>query len=214
MSEATAESERMDEELARHVRRAFGFEEPPRTYEEFWVEMAATYQAELGRGLAPADLCTTDRSPHWARVDGETHRYQCVTDAFLLGTYLDEPVTARTVSPVSGTELVVEFDADGVVAVPEGAQLSYGVERSVEPPDGPITPEKMYGRFCPYSEAFASRGEYEEWAAAHPGVASDVQPLDEALELQARLLDPSGRAGQTADTGNPDRESGPDCSCC
>lgn len=207
MPEPPTRSARTDEEFARHVQRAFEFDEPPRTFGEFWTEMAATYEEGLGRGLAPEDLCTTDRSPHWARVGGDTYHYQCVTDAYLLGTHLDEPVTARTASPVSGTELVVQLDA-GSVSVPEGAQLSYGVERSVRPPDGSITPEKMYGRFCPYSEAFASRGEYERWAAADPAVVSDAQPLEEALDLLAGLL---GRGNATDDRRRGGSDAG--CSC-
>lgn len=197
--------QRMDEELARHVRRAFGFEEPPRTYEEFWVEMSRTYAEGLGRELSADDLCTTDRSPHWARVGGDTHYYQCVTDALLLGAYLDEPVTARTVSPGSGTEIVVEFDADGVASAPEGALLSFGVERSVEAPDGAVTPAKMYGRFCPYGKAFASRDEYEEWTAANPEVVADAQPLGEALDLLGGLLSSADPDGQLA--------AGEGCSC-
>jgi hypothetical protein len=114
------------------------------------------------RELTLTDLCTTEQSPHWATVDRETQHYQCVTDGFILGTVLDDPVTVYTESPVTSTELVVEFDADGVASVPDDAVLSFGVEQSVPRPDGPVTPELMYGRFCPYSNVFASRAEYDQ----------------------------------------------------
>ena len=193
----TPESGRLDVEFRTHVARAFEFDEPPETFEAFWRRMTETFAEALDRDVTVDDLCTTDESPHWATVDGETRHYRCVTDAFVLGTYLDEPTTARTVSPVSGTELVVEFDADGVVSAPEDAVLSFGVERSVEAPEGPVTPATMYGRFCPYSKAFASREEYQQWDADNPEVVSDVQSLDESLALQARFLDDAGSLGDT-----------------
>jgi hypothetical protein len=216
MSEPDTPSTRIDDELQTHVARGFDFEEPPETFEAFWEQMMRTFAEALGRSVAVEDLCTTDESPHWARVGGETQYYQCVTDAFLLGVYLDEPVTARTVSPVSGEELLVEFDADGTVSAPEGAVLSFGVERAVEAPDGPVTPEAMYGRFCPYSKAFLSHEEYERWVAANPGVVSDVQPLEESLALQARLIedtDPVGDSGQFGETEKSQGGCGDGCSC-
>jgi hypothetical protein len=209
MSESDTSTHRIDDELRTHVARAFDFDEPPETFEAFWAKMMRTFADALGRSVAVEDLCTTDDSPHWATVNGETRYYQCVTDAFLLGTSLDEAVTTRTVSPVSGTELVVEFDEDGVVSAPEGAVLSFGVERAVDVPDGPVTPETMYGRFCPYSKAFASRDEYDQWAAATPGVVADVHPLDESLDLQARLL---GDA-DLLDTSRSRGASDEGCSC-
>jgi hypothetical protein len=209
MSDSDTTPDRIDDELRPHLARAFGFEDQPATYEAFWEPMLRTFADALGRGLTLEDLCTTDSSPHWATVRGETRYYRCVTDAYLLGILLDEPVTARTVSPVSGTELVVEFDTDGAVSTPAGAVHSFGVDRAVDAPDGPITPETMYGRLCPYSKAFASRAEYDRWAAAHPEVASDAIPLDESLAVQARLL------GDTT-APHPDRsaaQSDGDCSC-
>ncbi|PSQ15434.1 hypothetical protein BRD00_14150 [Halobacteriales archaeon QS_8_69_26] len=209
MSDKRPAADRIDEEFASHVQRAFGFDEPPGTYGEFWEEMTTTFATALDRDVSLDDLCTTDESPHWASVDGERQYYQCVTDAFVVGATLDDPVTVRTVSPVSGTEIVVEFDRDGVVSAPEDAVLSFGVERSVERPDGPITPQKMYGRFCPYNEAFASPEEYEEWAADNPDVVSDDKSLGRSLDTLARVVPDAG----LADDGELSQESGRGCGC-
>lgn len=149
MSGSDTPSHRTDEDLRIHIARASKFDEPPETFEALWEQMMGTFAEALGRGVTVDDLCTIDEPPHWATVSGETRYDQCVTDAFLLGIYLDEEVTTRTVSAMSETELVVEFDADGAVSAAEGAVLSSGVERSVDAPDGPVTPEAMYGRFCP-----------------------------------------------------------------
>lgn len=177
----------LSEDLRTGVARAFDSDEPPATFEAFWTEILRTFAEGLDRELTLTALCTIDRSPHRATADGDTQRYRCVTDGFVLGTVLGERVTVRTESPVSGTESTVEFDVGGVASVPGEAQLSFGVPRSVSRPEGAVTPESIYGRFCPYSNAFASRGEYERWAADTPDVVSDVHPLDEALAIQARL---------------------------
>lgn len=219
MPEPDTSTYRIDEKLQTNVARAFKFEEPPETFEAFWEKMMQTFADALDRGVTVEDLCTTDSSPHRATVNGETRYYQCVTDAYLLGVYLDEEVTVRTVSPISETELIVQFDADGVISAPEDAVLSFGVERSVTAPEGSVTPETMYGRFCPYSKAFASRDEYEQWNAANPEVVSDIQPLDESLDLQARLLgtaeslDTTRSRTMSDDNTHPQTPSDEGCSC-
>jgi hypothetical protein len=69
----------------------------------------------------------------------------------------------------------------------------------------------MYGRFCPYSNVFASRAEYDQWASDHTDVVSGIHPLDAALELQAHLLDDTASGG-SADHSR-DRAA-PECTCC
>lgn len=207
----TAEARRIDPELRPHLARAFGMDPAPERYDAFWRRMVETYETGLGRDLTPEDLCTTDESPHRAEVDGEAYRFQCVTDAFVLGLAVEEPVTARTVTPVEASELVVEFAGGEPIAVPEGAVLSFGVERDVEAPAGTLTPAETYGRVCPYSKAFASREAYERWDAANPSVVSDAQPLGDALDLLSGLST-AGLGGVPGDgAGTAD---GAGCQCC
>lgn len=142
--------------------RPLKFDQPPAAFEAFREHMMHTFAEALGHAVSVDDRCPTDELPHWATVNGETRYDQCVTDALLLGIYPDDAVTSRPGSPVSDTELVVECDADGLVAAPEDALLSFGVERSVAAPAGPVRPAAMYERFCPYSKAFASREQFEQ----------------------------------------------------
>lgn len=191
-----------------HVTDVFGFDAEPATFRELWERMIEAFAAGLDRPVTAGDLCTTDASPHRAFVDGESQAFQCVTDAFIFAGLYGGDVTVRTVSPLDGDELTVGFDATGAATTPEGAVLSVGVERSAEAPDGPVTPERMYGRFCPYSKAFASCDEYERWTENRPEVAAEALPLDEALTMLARLtgrvLDAEWQSRSEAET---------DCSC-
>jgi len=136
--------------------------------------------------------------------DGET-LYRCRADRRL------DTAPPPFVAPPNGTATVL-VTGDGVVSAPDGAVLSFGVERGVEPPDGPVTPEAMYGRFCPYSKAFASHDEYDQWVEANPRVVSDVQPLDESLDLQARLMADADSLGD-GDTTESRDSTGDGCSC-
>ncbi len=225
----------LDDELATHVQRAFDMDETPETYRDLWAAIERTFGAVLDRDLSLADLCTTERSPHWAAVGDRRQHYQCVTDAYMVGAVIAEPVTARTVCPVSGTELAVEFDGEGGVTAPAGAVLAFGVRRDVEPPDGPVTPEAMYGRVCPYNKAFASRAAFEEWADEDALVAEAVD-LEAALALLTDVfgdheslgagpsdVEAIGTEGEAGDATRGSTDGGsephlnsdgnPDCSC-
>ena len=194
----------------RHVADAFGFDAEPATFRELWARMLATFAAGLDRPVSAADLCTTDASPHRAVVDGESQSFQCVTDAFIFAGLHDGDATIRTVSPLDGEALTVEFDAMGAAAAPEGAVLSLGVERGTGAPDSPVTPERMYGRLCPYSKAFTSREEYERWTDDRPEIATEVLPLDVALTLLARLTGRAFDANGQSRSGSADEA---DCAC-
>jgi len=193
-----------------HVADAFGFDAEPATFRELWQRMMNTFATALDRPVSAADLCTTDASPHRAVIDGESQSFRCVTDAFILAGLRGGDATVRTVSPLDGTDLAVEFDATRAATTPDGAVLSVGVERTAKTPNAPVTPERMYGQFCPYSKAFASREEYERWADTHPEVATEVLPLDRALTLLARLTGRTLDGAESTPDGSGDEA---DCVC-
>jgi hypothetical protein len=78
-----------------HVADAFGFDAEPATFGELWERMMATFAAALDRPVSTADLCTTDASPHRAVVDGESHSFRCVTDAFIFAVLHGGNATVR-----------------------------------------------------------------------------------------------------------------------
>ncbi|MFA1609999.1 organomercurial lyase [Halobellus rubicundus] len=200
----------LDQPVRRHAADAFGFDAEPETFGDLWGRMMATFADALGRPARATDLCTTDASPHRAVAGGESQSFRCVTDAFIYAGLRGGDVTVRTVSPLEGRGLSVEYDADGAVNAPDGAVLSFGVERDASPPGGPVTPERMYGRVCPHSKAFVSRDEYERWAAARPEVATQALPLDGALAALARL---AGREFGGDGGREPRRGADEGCAC-
>ena len=173
--------------LGKRVQTVFRFEQRPETFGDWGAWMTQTYEEDLDRSLSPEDLCLVDSSNHEAQVGDNVYYYQCTLDAFVVGYLVDESVTVESVPPTSDTVITVEFTDGGVRADPEDSILSFGIAEDVEPPEGAITPEKMYGFICPYGHAFPSRTEYEEWAATTDAVTTATE-LTDGLEIARELL--------------------------
>ena len=143
-----------------------------------------------GSAIDVDDLCHADQeTKHWGVLDGETYHFQCFYDAVALAELADAPVEIRTESP-DGT--VVEARATGtneVTVDPDGAVVSFGVSRSVEPPsdDGP-TLQETYAAVCPYVKAFPDRESYEKWAESAPA-ATVGMPLADGTGVAASLVE-------------------------
>ena len=173
--------------LGDRIRTVFRFEQRPETFGDWGAWMTQTYEEDLNRSLSPEDLCLVDSSNHEARIGDDVYYYQCTLDAFVVGYLVDETVTVRSIPPTSDTIITVEFTDDEVQADPEDSMMSFGIAEDVEPPEGAITPEKMYGYICPYGHAFPSRTEYEEWAATTEAVTT-ATGLADGLEIARELL--------------------------
>lgn len=174
-------------DLADRIRTVFRFDRRPETFGEWGERMTRTYEADLDRTLTPEDLCLVESSNHVARVGDDVYHYQCTLDAFVVGYLADEPVTVESTPPTSETTVTAAFAPGDVRSHPEGSVLSFGIAPNAGPPDGAITPEKMYGQLCPYGHAFPSEAEYEEWAAATDAITTAIDLVD-GLETAWELL--------------------------
>lgn len=186
-NQRTATAIELPPDLGERVQTVFKFEQRPETFGDWGAWMTQTYEEDLDRSLSPEDLCLVDSSNHEARVGDDVYYYQCTLDAFVVGYLVDESVTVRSVPPTSDTVITVEFTDGEVRADPEDSVLSFGIAEDVEPPEGAITPEKMYGYICSYGHAFPSRTEYEEWAATTDAVTTATE-LADGLEIARELL--------------------------
>lgn len=169
------------------VQTLFGFDQRPETFGDWGAWMTQAYEKGLDRTLTPEDLCLVDSSNHQAQIGDTLYNYQCALDAFVVGYLIDEPVTIQSTPPTSDTTITVEFDDGEVRADPEGIVLSFGIAENVEPTEGATTPEQMYGYICPYSHAFPSQMEYEEWARNTDAVTITTDLID-GLEIARELL--------------------------
>lgn len=173
--------------LGDRVQTVFRFEQRPETFGDWGAWMTQTYEEDLDRSLSPEDLCLVDSSNHEARVGEDVYYYQCSLDAFVVGYFVDESVTVRSVPPTSDMTITIEFTDSEVRVDPKDSVLSFGIVEDVDPPEGAVTPEKMYGYICPYGHAFPSQAEYEEWAATTDAVTTATE-LADGLEIARELL--------------------------
>lgn len=167
-------------------------EEPPATYGE-WAATTATVLQEADIFFDVEALCTTDESPHRATFgDGEVQYFRCVLDTLLVPLVLDdaEPVAVETKCPVTGEAVELRVTREGVIATPDDAVVSFGIDAEPgEPADLDRHPLQAYGQFCPYINAFADRAAYDEWAGATSEAVTTPLSVVEAFELAELLVD-------------------------
>lgn len=171
-------------DLAARLAELFELDAPPETVAAWLDDALAAIRRVQGRDIAVGDLCHAEDGPHVARCDGETYRFVCVLDAFVLAGLTDESVAIESHDPETGEPLELTVTADGRAIAPDGTVVSLGVARDV--PDGPLTSTKTYGALCPYVHAFGSEATYEAWADT---VDAETTPLSvEDAAAAARIL--------------------------
>lgn len=175
--------------LGERLERGLGLDDRPETFGD-WVEAMLTI-AERGDLDVDLDaLCTTEESPHRATYGGESQHYQCVLDPIIVPFLADGGrIDVETECPASGRPIEFTVTETSMTVDPATAVLSFGIDADVDAPDGIASPALVYGRICPSVNAFATREEYETWAADVDAVTMALS-ADDALAL-ARAL---GRA--------------------
>ncbi|QIO25273.1 organomercurial lyase [Haloarcula sp. JP-L23] len=136
-------------------------------------------------------LCTTETSRHEAIIDGEPLYFHCVLDALVVPFLreADDPVTIRSESPASGTVVEIQAGQDSLTVEPPDAVMSFGVAADVEAPAADDVDLSLgYEWFCPYTNAFPTDAEYEEWAAKTDAVTMAI-PMDVAHQLARDIPD-------------------------
>lgn len=174
--------------LGEGLRVALDLERRPRNFGEYVDAMAVLVEQE-GLQVDLAVLCTTDESPHRATFRGQTKHYHCALDAIIVPFIADEAerVTIETVSPLSGNRIMFIVTHPTIIADPPETVLSFGIAADI---GGQLSnsrsPALAYRRVCPYSKAFTSHAEYEQWAEAADAHTIPIT-LQDGLEL-ARAL--------------------------
>ncbi|MFC6616216.1 organomercurial lyase [Halopenitus salinus] len=173
-------------DFANHLAAVSNLETPPETMGDYWATFAEQLAAS-DRTIEPEDLYTDDPTRHEVRVNGQIQYSPCILDA--LGAAVMEtqdPVTVRSVDPVTRTPITFTVQNGGVDVTPEDTVITFGIAVSIpelEDSDETIfswmlqteTPT-LTNTFCQYINAFESADTYEQWAAETDGKTMPFQP--------------------------------------
>jgi hypothetical protein len=173
-------------DFANHLAAVSNLETPPETIGDYWA-MFAEQLAASDRTIEPEDLYTDDPTRHEVRVNGQIRYSPCILDA--LGAAVMEtqdPVTVRSVDPVTRTPITFTVRNRGLDVTPEEAVITFGIAPSI--PELEDTDETIFSwmlqaetptltnTFCQYINAFESADTYEQWAAETDGKTMPFQP--------------------------------------
>lgn len=170
--------------LGEQLKLIFTLDNAPGTLDE-WVEMAVTLLREDDVTVDLDALCTADSSWNTARIGETTHHFHCVLDAIVAPFLVDEldEIAIRATSPLTESVVELQVTPDEMISSPEDAVVSIGVGADSTAPDADARiSEVAYERFCPYTNAFPSRAEYDQWAAETDAETVAIS-VGEAYEL-------------------------------
>lgn len=181
-------------DFADHLAAVSNLETSPETMGDYWARFAEQLAAS-DQTIEPADLYTEDPTRHEVRVNGQVRYSPCVLDA--LGAAVMEtqdPVTVRSVDPVTRTPITFTVDDGAVDVTPEDAVITFGIAATI--PELEDSDETIFSwmlraetptltkTFCQYINAFESVDTYEQWAAGTDGKTLPFQPA--AVETLTR----------------------------
>ena len=153
---------------------------------EYWSGFADQLAAS-DQTIEPEDLYTEEPTRHEVRVNDQIRYSPCVLDA--LGAAAMEaqnPVTVRSVDPVTRTPVTFTVEDGTVDVTPEDAVITFGIAASI--PELEASDESIFNWilqedtpsvtdvFCQYINAFESADTYEQWAAETDGKTVPFQP--------------------------------------
>ena len=173
-------------DFADHLAAVSNLSTPPETIGDYWAKFAEQLAAS-DQTIEPEDLYTENPTRHEVRVDGQIRHSPCILDALGAAVMEDQnPVTVRSVDPVTKTPITFTVDDETVDVTPDEAVITFGIASTV--PELEDTDEIIFSwmlqtetpsltnAFCQYINAFESADSYEQWAADTDGKTVPFQP--------------------------------------
>lgn len=173
-------------DFADHLAAVSNLNTPPETMGDYWTKFAEQLAAS-DQTIEPEDLYTAEPTRHEVRVNGQIRYSPCILDA--LGAAVMEhqdPVTVRSVDPVTKTPIMFTVNNETVDVTPEEAVITFGIASTI--PELEDSDEIIFSWmletemptltnvFCQYTNAFESTDTYEQWAAETDGETVPFQP--------------------------------------
>ncbi len=181
-------------DFADHLASVSNLETSPETMGDYWA-LFAEQLAVSDQTIEPEDLYTEDPTRHEVRVNDRIQYSPCVLDALGAAVMEDQdPVTVRSVDPVTRTPVTFTVEDGTIDVTPEDAVITFGIASAIpelESSDETIfswmlqaeTPS-LTNTFCQYINAFESTQTYEQWAAETDGETMPFQPASVGMMVQ------------------------------
>jgi hypothetical protein len=118
-------------DFADHLAAVSNLESPPDTMGDYW-ELFAEELATSDQTIEPEDLYTEDPTRHEVPVNGQIRYSPCVLDALGAAVMEDQdPVTLRSVDPVTKRPVTFTVDDGTVDITPEEAVIAFGIAGTI-----------------------------------------------------------------------------------
>lgn len=185
-------------DFADHLTTIGNLEKSPETLAESW-SMFADQLAASDQTIEPDDLYTEDPTRHEVRVNDRIRYSPCILDALTAAVLeAQNPVTVRSVDPVTGAPVTFSVADETVEVVPEDAVITFGIASTV--PDLESSDESIFAwmlradtssvgdAFCQHINAFESAETYEQWAAETSAKTMPLRPASAGVLIR-RFVD-------------------------
>lgn len=173
-------------DFADHLAVVSNLETPPETMAEYWSGFADQL-AVSDQTINSEDLYTEDPTRHEVHVNDRIQYSPCILDALGAAVMEDQnPVTVRSVDPVTKTPVTFTVNEETVNVTPEDAVITFGIASAI--PELEASEESIFSwilqedtpsvtdAFCQYINAFESEDTYEQWAATTDGKTVAARP--------------------------------------
>ena len=172
--------------FAEHLAAVGNLETPPETLAEYWSTFADQAEAS-DHTIEAEDLYTEIPTRHEVHVNDRIRYSRCVLDGLVVAVMVvQNPVTVRSVDPVTRTPVTFTVRDDTVEVTPEDAVITFGIASTI--PELESSEKSVFnwmiqadtGRvtdaFCQFINAFESSETYELWAAEIEGKTVLIRP--------------------------------------
>lgn len=182
-SRPTDEGIELPSDFAKHAATVTGLDTPPATLEEWWTAVFEQF-AETDQTIELTDLYSEEPTRHEVHVDNRIQYAYCALDALAAAVMEEQnPVTVRSLDPMTNTPVTFMVGDDAVQVSPEESLVCYGsnvnreeVEDVGSLAEWSVQDDKtvVQAAVCQYTNAFESETTYEQWAAETESVTAPL----------------------------------------
>ena len=173
-------------EFAEHLVMVGNIEKPPETFSA-GLAMFADQLAASDQTIRPEDLYTADPTRHEVHVNDRVQYSPCVLDALSAAVMEPaDPVTVRSIDPVTSRPVTFTVADETVDVSPEGAVVTFGIASTI--PELESTDESVFSwvlredstgvedAFCRFINGFESSSTYEQWDSETDAKSVPIPP--------------------------------------